>query len=719
MPKKPFKTGSRPFKHNSFVDTVYNLFKANPYRSLTLKQTAASLGINDVASRQLVQDILIRLVNQGLIHEGKRGKYGINPDAADDQELSNVVIGKVDMKKTGNAYILLDQGGEDVHIASNNTLTALHGDKVKVHLFPSRSGRKREGQIIEVLKRDKDNFVGIIEVQKTYAFLIPDNQANPVEIFVPHAALNGARNGQKVIVRITEWPNHSKNPFGEVIEILGEPGNHEVEMHAVLAEFGFAPRFPAIVEREAETISEEITHEEVGKRRDFRDVFTCTIDPVDAKDFDDALSLRVLEDGNFEVGVHIADVSYYVKPGSKIDAEALNRGTSVYLVDRTVPMLPEKLSNMLCSLRPAEDKLCFAVVFTMSPDAKVIDRWFGRTVIHSDRRYAYEEVQEMIEGGEGDFKEQLMIFHNLAVKLRQERFRKGSIAFSSREVKFILDENARPVKAFIKQQKEANHLIEEFMLLANKAVAELIGRRQGEELPRTFVYRIHDEPNLEKLQTFSLFLGRLGYKISLQSKRSIAASLNSLFQSVEGKGEENLIETIAIRTMAKAEYSTKNIGHYGLSFPYYTHFTSPIRRYPDLMVHRLLHHYLNNGKSVSVEEYEPMCKHSSEMERKAQEAERASVAYKQAEYLLDKIGQTFSGLISGVSKWGIYVELDENKAEGMVSLRSMNDDYYYLDEDNYRVIGQRKGHVYRLGDPVKIMVQAVDIARRQMDFLIV
>jgi ribonuclease R len=621
------------------------------------------------------------------------------------------------MKSTGKAYIISPDLPDDVFIESNNTNHALNGDKVKVHLFPKRKDRRQEGVIVEIIERAKKQFVGIVHVSKRFAFLVPDSQLISVDIYIPLTALKGAKHGQKAVALITEWPEKATNPIGEIIHVLGQPGDNNVEMNAILAEFDFPLEFPKAAEAEAKRIQNVVSPEELAKRRDFRDIWTCTIDPVDAKDFDDALSLLKLPDGNWEVGVHIADVSHYVTPGTAIDAEAYERGTSIYLVDRTIPMLPEQLSNLVCSLRPDEEKLCFSAVFKLNDKAEILHEWFGRTVIKSNRRYAYEEVQVMIEGAEGEYKNELMTLHNLSSKLREERFKKGSIAFKSQEVKFKLDEKGKPIGVMIKEQKEANYLIEDFMLLANRRVAEKIATKKNKEgEAKTFVYRVHDEPNPEKLIRFSEFLQKLGYGFQTTSRKSITASFNSLFEQILGKGEENMIETIAIRTMARAEYTTHNIGHYGLSFRYYTHFTSPIRRYPDLMVHRLLQWYLDEKGSASKEEYEEKCKHSSDMERKAMEAERASVKYKQAEYLMDRIGEEFDGLISGVSKWGIFVELTESKCEGMVSLRLMNDDFYYLDEENYRIIGQRWGKIYRLGDKIRIKVKKIDLQKKQMDF---
>ncbi|MCD4697040.1 MAG: ribonuclease R [Bacteroidales bacterium] len=700
---------------NSFAKTVLDVFIRNPFNAYNFRQLSSELGISDPASKQLVQDILASLSSANEITEQKRGKYKLNPKNI-SRGVENIITGIVDMKQTGKAYIISETLPEDVFIASNNTYHALNGDKVKVRLFPKRKGRKTEGRIFEIIERKRKQFVGIIELSGKYAFLIPDDVSVPVDIYIPASGLKGAKNGVKAVARITEWPDHAKNPFGEIIEVLGTPGDNDVEMHSILANFGFPVSFPKKVEAEAENINTEITNNEIARRKDYRDVFTLTVDPEDAKDYDDALSLKKLKNGNWEVGVHIADVSYYVKPGTIIDKEAYERATSVYLVDRVIPMLPEKLSNQVCSLKPKEDKLCYTAIFEMDKNASIQKEWFGRTVINSNKRYNYDQVQEVIEGGPDEFKDNILVLHLLATKLRKIRFEKGAIAFTSEEVKFKLDESGKPIEAYIKEQKDSNKLIEDFMLLANRKVAEKIGRKHGTREPRTFIYRIHDMPNPDKLQTFAEFVGKLGYKLQTGSQKTISSSLNKLFKDIKGKGEENMIEAIAIRTMAKAEYSVNNIGHYGLAFKYYTHFTSPIRRYPDLMAHRLLDQYLQGGESVNPAQYEEDCKHASELERKAMEAERASTKYKQAEFLLEKVGQEFNGLISGVSKWGIFVELDGNKCEGMISLRYLDDDFYYLDEDNYKVMGAQFGKEYKLGDPIRIKVKKINLAKKQMDF---
>ena len=715
--KNSYKKDTTP--KSSFVAAVFEVFVNNPYRALNFRQISSQLGLSDKASKELVKIILEDLRKNKSIVELNRGKYQLAPEKFKEAIPKNYVTGVVDMKQSGKAYIITPELDEDVFIAYNNTGTALHGDKVKVHLFPKRKGYKIEGQIVEILSRARINFVGTISLSGKIGFLIPDDATIPIDIMIPPENMKKAKNGQKAVVKIIEWTKHAKNPIGEVVEILGTPGDHDVEMKSILVNHNFPLSFSRAAEKEAAKIKETISEDEIRNYRDFRGVFTITIDPEDAKDFDDAISLKKVRENVWEVGIHIANVSHYVKEGSAIDKEGYERGTSVYLVDRVIPMLPEKLSNLVCSLRPNEDKLCFSAVFIMNEKAEVLEEWFGETIIRSNRRYNYEEVQAIIEGGDGDNKDELLILNDLAQKLRSARFKRGAINFNTVEVKFKLDENGKPLNTYIVESKEANWLIEEFMLLANRKVAELIGMKRGNRKPKTFVYRIHDEPNQEKLTRFTEFIGKMGYNLKTTSRKVVANSFNKLFEQISGKAESSIIENIAIRTMAKAEYSTKNIGHYGLDFKYYTHFTAPIRRYPDLMVHRLLKDYLAGKPSVSEEDFEPLCQHSSEMERKAELAERESVKYKQVEYMMDKIGQEFYGLISGVSKWGIYVEIEENKCEGMISLKYLSDDFYYLDEDNYRVVGQRYGQEYKLGDRLKIRVRKVDMQKKQMDFVLV
>ena len=714
MGKKKSLSGS---EKNTFVKSVLDVFQNNPYSSFNYKQVASRLGIQDRASKDLISLIIGQLFKNQELAMSKRGKYQINTASPRyEKEVKTSLTGTVDMKQTGKAYVIPEDKSEDVFVAATNTNHALHGDKVKVFIFPRRKGHKLEGEIAEIIKRNKKQFVGTIETSKNFAFLRPDNATMPVDIFIPISKLNGAKNGQKVVAVITEWPAQSANPFGEVKEVLGKPGDNRVEMQSILAEIDFPLSFSAKAEKEASSFPDTIPAAEISTRKDFRQTFTITIDPEDAKDFDDAISLKQLDKGHWEIGVHIADVSYYVQPGSAIEEEAIERGTSVYMVGRTIPMLPERLSNGLCSLKQGEDRLCFSAVFEMDETGKIHAEWFGKTVINSNRRFAYEEVQEIIETGKGEFSTEIAVLNKVALKLREERFRKGSFNFETQEVRFKLDELGRPLSIYLREMKDANKLIEDFMLLANRKVAEFIGKKRENQTVKTFVYRVHDTPNPEKLDTFTQFVERLGYKMKISSKKSLADSFNKLFSDIKGTGTETMIETIAIRTMSKAYYSTNNIGHYGLAFQYYSHFTSPIRRYPDLMVHRLLFNYMNNAPSVSKEVYEPMCEHASEMERRAVDAERMSVKYKQAEYMLDKIGQEFDALISGVSKWGIFAEIIGTKCEGMIRLRDLEDDYYYLDEENYQIIGQRHGYRFKLGDKLKIRVKRIDLARKQMDY---
>ena len=714
--------------NENLAKQILKIFANNPFDAYNHKQIASRIGANSKAERQEVIRTMQELAEQKhLVEDSHKGKYKINPKSIDDELLpQNYVTGTIDMKQGGKAYVIPEEEGrEDIQIASNNTHHALHGDTVKVLMFPQRKMHKPEGQVVEIIKRAKTRFVGVIQKQERFAFMVSDSRTMPVDIFIHIDDLGGAENGEKVLVEMTDWPERMNNPVGKVIKRLGRPGDNNVEMQSILAEYDFPLEFPAEVEAEAKKIKKP-TKKEMAGRKDFRDVLTFTIDPADAKDFDDALSYRELENGHVEVGVHIADVSHYVKPGTALDREAYERGTSIYLVDRTIPMLPEKLCNDLCSLRQDEEKLTFSVVMEMDAKAKVLKSWMGKTVIRSDRRMAYEEAQEIIENGNNSndaIATAVLQLHGLATKLRNARFKTGAINFESQEVKFQLDENAKPIGVYIKESKEANWLIEEFMLLANKTVAEHVGKPTSKTSKtsttsnaRTFVYRVHDEPNPEKLNTFVEFVAKLGYSMKVGSRKALADSYNRLFENIAGRGEENMIDTIAIRTMSKAYYSTENIGHYGLAFPYYTHFTSPIRRYPDLMVHRLLERYLEGGSSVNRSEYEDYCKHCSLMEKKAADAERTSIKYKQAEFLSDKLGQVFPALISGVSKWGIYAEIEGNKCEGMIPIGSLKDDYYMLDEDNYQVIGRRHGRCYKLGYPVHIRVRKVDLLKKQIDF---
>ena len=702
------------------TEKIKDLFLQNPRSKFNYKQIAKRLPDPDQQEKKFISGLLYSLAKEEFLIEVYQGKFVLNPRELEKvKSIGPFITGTVDMKQTGKAYIITDDLLEDVRISSNDTNKALHGDKVKVRLFPKRKSSKTEGEIIEIIKREKTRFVGTIQRQKNFAFLIPDNKATPVDIFIPLEFLNGAKEGEKAVAELTDWPDHAKNPFGKIVEVLGKPGENEVEMHAILAEYNLPSKFENKVEKAAEKISDILDEKEISKRKDFRNILTFTIDPFDAKDFDDALSFEDLGDNNYRIGVHIADVSHYVNENSVLDEEAYDRATSIYLVDRVIPMLPERLSNFICSLRPDEDKFTFSVVFDMNEKGKILQTWMGKTIINSNRRFSYEEVQEIIESGEGEFSKEIDIINSAAKNIREKRMKNGAIGFDKREVKFKLDDNGKPLEVYFKEQKDAHKLIEEFMLLANKAVAEKVGKVSSKTKPKTFVYRIHDIPNPDKLSSLSEFVAKLGYKMKTDTRKNISQSFNNLLTRSQGKGEENMIETLAIRSMAKAEYSTQNIGHYGLAFDYYTHFTSPIRRYPDLLVHRMLHAYLNNSDGFKEEIYEEKCKHSSEMEKKAQTAERDSIKYKQVEFLSDKIGVEFQGVISGVSKWGIFVEIIENKCEGMIRMRDLSDDYYHLDEENYQIIGYNKKRKFKLGDEISIRIKAADFQRKEIDFELV
>lgn len=705
----PKKGKKASLNRKTIINKILNVFHEDPGRSLNYKQMAKLLHVKDNNTKRLINSCLVELADQKELVEIHRGKFKLKKQGA-------YITGKVDLTQKGSAYIVSDDIDRDVFVAAKNLNHALHDDLVKVYVYAQRKRNHVEGEVVEILKRNREYFVGIVEVSPHFAFLIPERNQMPFDIFIPLNKLKKAKSGQKAIAKIVEWPEHQKNPIGEVLEVLGNPGDNEVEMHAILAEFGLPYEFPKRILSAAERIPDKIPSEEISKRRDFRKVTTFTIDPFDAKDFDDALSYKKLENGNIEVGIHIADVTHYVRPNTVLEKEAFERATSVYLVDRVVPMLPERLSNLICSLRPNEEKLCFSAVFELDAQAHVINQWFGKTIINSDRRFAYEEAQDIIETGKGPLSDEILSLHQLATKLRENRFKSGSIAFERSEVKFKLDEKSRPVGVYLKENKESNQMIEEFMLLANKKVAEFIGKPDGKKKAKTFVYRIHDEPNQDKLNAFSNFIKRFGYKIQTQSRKKIANSMNAVLSEVQGKNEQTVVETLAIRTMAKAEYSTKNIGHYGLSFDYYSHFTSPIRRYPDMMVHRMLEHYLNGGKSFNQEKYEDMCLHSSDMEQLATNAERASIKYKQVEFMRDNVGKEYVGIISGVTQWGIYVELIDSKCEGMVPVRTLTDDFYEYDEAEFALIGDNTRNRYTIGDNVKIKVVSANLVKKQLDF---
>ena len=616
--------------------------------------------------------------------------------------------------------MITEDEGEPIFIAERNSLRAMNGDKVKVLIYAKRKNHVLEGEITEIIEKAPQIFIGTLEIQKHFAFLLTDNKILANDIFIPKEKLKGAKNGDKAIVQITSWPERAKNPYGEVIDILGTSGENNTEMHAILAEFGLPYSYPQTVEKAADKIDDTIYPDEIKRREDFRSITTFTIDPKDAKDFDDALSVRHLKNGLWEVGVHIADVTYYVKPDSIIDREAEKRATSIYLVDRVIPMLPERLCNQVCSLRPNEEKLCYSVIFELNNKAEIQNSRIVRTIIKSDRRFTYEEAQNVIESGKGDYKDEILILNDLAQKLRTKRFSNGAINFDRHEVKFEIDETGKPISVYFKTSKEANKLIEEFMLLANRTVAEAIGKVPKGRKAKAFVYRVHDLPDPEKMNNLATFIRRFGYNLKTEgNKNDVSKSINNLLDNVQGKREENLIETVAIRTMAKAAYSTANVGHYGLAFDYYTHFTSPIRRYPDMMVHRLLARYAEGGRSVNEKKLEEECKHSSEMELTAASAERASIKYKQVEFLSERLGEEYDGVISGVTEWGLYVEINENKCEGLVPIRDLEDDFYEFDEKNYCLMGRRTHKIYRLGDPIRIQVARANLEKKQLDFALI
>lgn len=710
-------------KEKDFSRKIFKILSKDPNKSFNYKQIAAVLELNDTSSRNEIIKELKILASQEKIEETERGKYKVLAKA-------DYVEGTIDMTSRKTAYFISPELEDDVFIPTGNLNKALDKDKVKVYIYNRRKGRRPEGEVVEIIERAKTDFVGIIDIQKNFAFVSTANPKMYTDIFIPKDKLGEAQNGDVVLVKIADWPAKADSPFGEVIKVLGKPGEHNTEIHAILAEYGLPYDFPVDVEVFAQKIDTSIQEEEIARRRDMRNVLTFTIDPRDAKDFDDALSFQQLENGNYEIGVHIADVSYYLQEGTILDEEAFNRATSVYLVDRVVPMLPEVLSNFACSLRPHEEKYTFSAIFEVNAKAEVVNKWFGRTVIYSDQRFAYEEAQHIIETKgnvipaeisltdteytiSDEIRNATLKMDELAKILRRKRLSDGAISFDKVEVKFHLNEAAEPTGVYFKVSKDANHLIEEFMLLANRKVAEFIGKQDPK---KTFVYRIHDEPDEDKLINLQNIISKFGYSINFKTKSTISKSLNNLLNDVNGKKEQNLVDTLAIRSMSKAKYSTHNIGHYGLAFDYYSHFTSPIRRYPDVMAHRLLQHYLDGGKSVDEDIYEEKCNHSSNMESLAANAERDSIKYMQVKYMLDHKDEEFLGVISGVTEWGIYVEIISNKCEGMCRIREIKDDYYTFDDKQYALVGEVTQNILQLGDEVYVKVKNADLLKKQLDF---
>ncbi len=729
--KKIYKKKGKIIK--DLTRNIFKILNEDSNKHYNYKQIAGKMGISDTDGKTQILKKLAELTATKKIKEIDRGKFQINEDR-------KYHIGTLDLTSNGNGYFMSDDFEKDIFIPSINLGKGLHQDTVKAYVYKKRRSNKYEAEVVDIIERKKTEFVGVLQMNKNFGFVIPDNQKMYADLFVSQNKINGAEDGDKVVVEMTDWPENSKNPFGKITQVLGKPGDHDTEIHSILLEYGLPFEFPKEVEEDAEKLSLEITKEEIAKRRDMRSDLTFTIDPKDAKDFDDALSFTKLENGNYEIGIHIADVSHYVQPKTILDDEAYDRATSVYLVDRVVPMLPEMLSNGACSLRPNEEKLTFSAVFEMNEKAQIVNQWFGRTVTYSDQRFAYEEAQSIIENCKlsddvqpytmpidisiidkeyevaPEIVEATLKLDELAKKMRKKRMQSGAISFDRVEVKFNLDEDANPIGVFFKEAKDANKLIEEFMLLANKKVAEFIGLEKGKPSKNTFVYRVHDEPDVEKLASLQNIIGKFGYKINTETKEKTSQSLNKLLADVHGKGEANMVETLAIRSMSKAAYTTQNVGHYGLAFDYYSHFTSPIRRYPDVMTHRLLQHYLDGEKSPNAEIYEEKCKHTSKMEELASKAERDSIKYMQVKYMQDHQDEEFEGVISGVTEWGIYVEIKSNKCEGMVRIRDIKDDYYIFDEKQYAIVGQSTKNIIQLGDEVVVKVKKTDLERKHLDF---
>ena len=692
---------------------IGEFINAQKNNTFNYKQVSHAINATTHAQQKAVAMILAEMAFDGDLIETTPGKYK-------SPHRSNVMTGTFVRRSNGKNSVITDNDSESIFVAERNSMHALNGDKVKVIIAAHRRGAEPEAEVIEIIEKADQVFIGTLQVEKSFGYLLTDSKYLATDIFIPKAKLKGGATGDKAIARITNWPEGMKNPQGEIIDILGKTGENNAEIHAILAEFGLPYRYPEAVERAAAKIDAGITPEVIASRLDMRNVTTFTIDPKDAKDFDDALSIRQLENGIYEVGVHIADVTHYVTPDTLIDREAQKRATSVYLVDRVVPMLPEHLSNGICSLRPDEEKLTFSCIFEMDTNANVINRHIARTVTKSDRRFTYEEAQEIIETGKGDYAQEILMLDSMAKIMRRQRYENGAVEFDRHEVRFDIDETGHPIGVYFKVSKDANKLIEEFMLLANRTVAQAIGNPTDRKKPKAFVYRVHDLPDPGKLSDLAALSRTFGYKVKAQgTPKDVNRSINRMLSDVKGHGEENLLSTLAIRSMAKAVYTTTNIGHYGLGFEYYTHFTSPIRRYPDMMVHRLLDRYLNGGRSVNLNKLEDLCKHSSNMEQLAANAERSSIKYKQVEYLSDHLGEIYDGVISGVTEWGLYVELDDNKCEGLVPVRDLDNDYYDFDERNYCLVGRRSNTRYRLGDKIRVQIARANLERKQLDFALV